>query len=274
MTTILLAPDRWTFGGLDLSSYAYLVRKVTGADDFPALRGEDPSFAGLPGRLSLGKLEDARRLALALYVFPKDASGALVEPTAVRQARANLDALYAILGKGGQQALVRVLPDATSRTAQAEVVAVSDFSDEASGLVLGLVADFWLADPYFYGADVTDERAIPSSPTAFTLTNPGTVRGHRVRITFTGPITNPRVTQVTTGIWVQYTGAVLSGDNLVIDCEAFTALNDGVNAIGAITHSGAYEFFRVEAGANALSVTGSAMDGNTRLETTIRPAYR
>jgi hypothetical protein len=273
MTTILLAPDRWTFGGLNLSTYAYLVRKVDGADEFPALRGEDPPFAGLPGRLSLGKLDDARRLALALYVFPMDAAGALVEPTAVRQARVNLDALYAILGHGGQQALVRILPDASSRTAQAEVVAVSDFTDEVSGLVLGLVADFYLADPYFYGADVVDERTIPATSTPVTFTHPGNVRGHRVLFDFLGPITNPRVTH-TTGIWVQYTGAVAGTKHLVIDCEAFTALKDGANVIGSITHSGAFEFFRVEPGANVLSVTGSAMDGNTRLQTTIRPGYR
>jgi phage-related protein len=275
MTTIQYAPDRWAFGGQDFSNYAYAVRKVTGADEFPKLRGEDPPFAGLPGRLSLGKLDDARRLALALYVFPMNAAGALVEPTAVRQARANLEALYAILGKGGQQALVRILPDASTRTAQAEVMAVDDFTDEVSGLVLGIVADFFLADPYFYGADVVDtSRAIPSSPTTFSLTNPGNVRTHRVQLDFLGPITNPRMTQSTTGIYVQFTGAVASTKHLIVDSEAFTALNDAANVIGSISHAGAFEFFRVEPGANALSVTGSGLSAATRLDTTFRPAYR
>ena len=119
MTTLLFAPDRWTFGGTDLSTYAALVTQVTGADEFPELRGEDAPFTGLPGRRPMGKVADSKLIALALFVNSLDASGALAESTNRKQARKNLEALYTVFGKRSQQALVRYLPDATNRTAQA-----------------------------------------------------------------------------------------------------------------------------------------------------------
>lgn len=271
MTTLAISADRWTFGGLDLSSYAYLVSVVTGADEFPTLRGEDAPFTGLPGRRPMGKLADARRLALMLWVAPLTAAGTLVEPTNRRQARANLDALYAVLGKRAQQALVRTLPDASSRTGMAEVVDVSGFTDPVSGELFGLVVDFTLADPYLYGTDVIVTGAIPTSPTDLAISHPGTVRGGKIVLDFTGPIANPRVTNVGNGQYVEALVTVAAGKHLVIDVAAFTATNDGANAIGSIRHSGAYRFLELDPGAQTLRVTATTPGGS--LSVTFSPPY-
>ncbi len=271
MTTLAISADRWAFGGLDLSSYAYLVRDVTGADEFPKLRGEDAPFTGLPGRRPMAKLADAKRLALGLWVNPLSAAGTLVEPTNRRQARKNLDELYAVLGKRAQQALVRTLPDASSRTAMAEVVDVGSFTDPVSGELFGLVVDFALADPYLYGADVVVTGATPASPTDLAITHPGTVRGGKLLLDFAGPSANPRVTNLGNGQYVEALVTIASTKHLVIDTTAFTALNDGANAIGSIRHSGAYRFLEVDPGTQTLRVTATTPGGS--LSVTFQPPY-
>ena len=271
MTTLAIAADRWTFGGLDLSSYAYLVREVSGADEFPNLRGEDAPFTGLPGRRPMGKLADARRLALGLWVNPLSSGGTLVEPTNRRQARRNLDELYAILGRRAQQALVRTLPDASARTAMAEVVDVSGFSDPLSGELFGLVVDFALADPYLYGANVVVSGATPASPTDLAITHPGTVRGGRLVLDFTGPIANPRVTNLGNGQYVEALVTVAAAKHLVVDGAAFTALNDSANAIGSIRHSGAIRFLELDPGTQMLRVTATTPGGS--FSVTFSPPY-
>ena len=271
MTTLAIAADSWTFGGLDLSSYAYLVRDVTSADEFPKLRGDDAPFTGLPGRRPMGKLADARRLALGLWVYPLMADGTLVEPTNRRQARKNLDQLYTVLGKRAQQALVRTLPDASSRTARAEVVDVSAFTDPVSSELFGLVVDFALADPYLYGPDVVVTGATPASPTDLSITHPGTVRGGKLLLDFTGPIVSPRVTNVGNGQYVEALVTVAAATHLLIDVAAFTATNSGANAIGAIRHSGAFRFLEIDPGAQTLRVTATTPGGS--LSVTFSPPY-
>lgn len=268
--THLALPEQWRFRGVDLSTWAYMVRSVDGVDEFPALRGENVLVPAIAGRRYAAKVDDQRRLALALWVQPVDAAGVLIEPTNARQARANLDALYAVLGLRSQGDLVRVMPDASERTASAEVVAVNDIEDEFGHEGIGLVADFLLPDPYFYGAGVTEMQAIAASPTDMTITNAGSAATNRLVLTFTGPITNPRLANRTLdaagGFYVEALVSVAAGTDLVIDCGAWTAANDGVNAIGSVRHSGAFEFFRLVPGANDLRITADTPGGSLSVD--------
>ena len=268
--THLPMPEAWRFKSVDLSTYATLVRRVDGVDAFPDLRGENRVVPSITGRRHAGKQHDQRRLTLALWVNSLDAGGTLTEPTNARQARANLDALYALFGDRVAGALVRVMPDGSERTAIAEVVAVGDIEDEFGHEGYGIVADFLLADPAFYGGGSYATQAIAASPTNFSVTNAGSLATHRPIITFTGPISNPRLINLTldsgAAFYVECLVTVASAALLVIDCGAWTALNDGVNAIGSIRHSGAFEFFRLVPGANSLRVTATTPGGSVRLD--------
>ena len=271
MTTIAVAPDRWTFDGTDLSSYATMVRSIAGAEDLPDLRGDNVAVPNLPGRRWASKLPDARRFALALHVTPMNASGGLTEATQARQAQANIDALRTLFSKPGRRSLVHVLPDGSNRTAQAEAVGFA-VNPEAGRHAWSCVVDFLLADPHFYGANVVDTaRSIAASPTAFAFVNPGSDRTNGIVLDFTGPIANPRVTNGTNGIYVECLVTVGAGLHLVIDCAKFTALNDGVQAIGSIRHSGDFRWLILEPGSNALSVTATSPGGT--LTTTATAPY-
>ena len=89
---------------------------------------------------------------------------------------------------------------------------------------------------------------------------------HRLVLTFTGPIANPKLINLTIDggamFYVETLVTVASGKLLVIDCSAFTAANDGVNAIGSVRHSGAFEFFRLQPGVNSLRVTSTSPGGS------------
>jgi hypothetical protein len=266
--THLDLPEAWRFRGTDLSTYAVLVRRADGVDEFPEVRGDNIVVPSTPGRRWARKRHDQKRVALALWVNSLTAAGAGPGggTTNATLARQNLDALYALFATNTPGALVRVMPDGTERTAQAEVVAVGNIEDEAGHEAVGVVVDFELADPYFYGAALAPSQATPTTPTNFNVTHPGTVATHRQVLTFTGPISNPRLLNLTidpTGSYfVEALVTVAPATTLVIDCARFTALNNGVNAIGSLRHSGGFEFFRLEPGVNSLRVTATAAGGS------------
>lgn len=272
MTTLAIAADRWTYGGTDLSTYATLVRTLESVEDFGNLRGDDISVPNLPGRRWKPKLPDSRRLGLGLLITDMNAAGGLTEPTGSEQAQANLDALRTLFARPGQYPLVHHLPDGSTRTAQAEVIGFTATDQRGRREGFLAVVDFSLADPYFYGPDLTDlARSTASSPTAFNLVLPGTVRSSGVLLEYTGPISNPRLTNTLNGIYVECLVTVAPATVLTIDCANMTADNDGVNAIGSIRHSGDFRWMIVEPGTNPMEVTSTSPGGS--LDTTVVVPY-
>lgn len=86
----------------------------------------------------------------------------------------------------------------------------------------------------------------------------GDVATRRVTLTFSGS-TNQRLTNNTTGEWVQIVGN--AGTPTVVDCEAFTATRSGISKAGEITHNSALgdEWFSLKAGTNSLTLTGGGL---------------
>lgn len=274
MTTIAL-PERWTFRGVDLSTYARVIRRVE-ADNLPPLRGDNIVVPAVTGERWARKRAGARRTGLALYVLGQDDAGVVTEPTALRQARANLDALYAVLGLRTTGSLVRIMPDGSTRTAAAEVVGIEVADNPVGGEALGIVVDFELADPWFYGATVVSgPQAIAASPTNFAIAYAGTVESHRLLLDFLGPIANPRLANLSVdaggAYYVECLVTVAAGEHLLIDTGLWTAYNDVDLAIGSIRHSGGFEFMKLLPGSNNLRVTATSPGGS--LTTTFAPAY-
>lgn len=267
--TTLATSEKWTFAGVDLSSYATLVASVAGADEMPPLRGDDAAKTGLTGRQYLAKLLDYRRVTLVLFVSSLSASG--VDGGAA-QARTNLDALYAVLAPRAQAALVRTMPDASTRQAQAECVAVNNFQDPVAHHAFILSAEFRLTDPWWYGASTTGpgSTSINANPKDITFVNPGSARNHRLLIDITGSITNPRVTNQTTGAFVQFTGTVGASKHLLIDPYAFTITNDGADVIGSLSHGPTVPWLDIVPGSQVFRVTGGTTGS---IVITAWPAY-
>lgn len=267
--------DRWSFRYHPLNRPGVLfVRQMTGESSLPPLRGTDYTTMGVPGQLFVSKLADKRRTGLEIVLQDTLGRGLM---------GGLLDELAGIFANRAQGPLQHFYPDGTIRTAQAEVAAwqpvdISTGTGQGGvGTLYAGVADFELADPYFYGPAVAVSGLIPASPTTLNVTDPGTVRGPAQQGTLTldllGPISNPQIVNAANGLSVQCLVTVAAGTHLIIDCVAFTALNDGVNAIANIRHSGALEFMVLEPGPNALAVTGTGVSGATSLTVTFTPAY-
>jgi hypothetical protein len=205
----------------------------------------------VPGQLFVPKIADSRRIALA--ILATDTRSAAVSTY--------LDTLARLFSPRTQGDLVLTHPDGTTRTAKAEAIAWTPGDLTMIHAIYAGVVDFHLADPYFYGAEVDNTQAFTATPTAMTVTNSGTAEGPGPQgqlildYVGTGTIVNPRFTNSTTGAWVEVDVTVAAGKHLIVDCVAITALNDGVNVIGNVTHSGQLQLMSLVPGANTIAVT-------------------
>jgi hypothetical protein len=261
--------NRWSFRGALLNRPQLRVRQMTGAHALPPSRGQDFLTMGSTGQLWVRKIADSRRVGLELLLTDEGWAGMI--PSL-------LDELGGLFADRSQGALVHYHPDGSIRTAQAEVVdwQPADSSARVGALYVG-VADFLLSDPWFYAPAVAVTAAIPSSPTTLALTNPGTAypcgpQG-QLLIDYTGPIANPVLTNNSNGVSVTCNVTVAAGTHLLIDAVAYTALNNGVNAIASVLHSGAPAFMVLQPGANSLTVTGTGTAGATACTVTFTPPY-
>lgn len=272
--SVLALPDRWRYDGVDLATYAVTVRQIESAEDGPPLRGEDILVPNLPGRVHAPKAPDARRLGLVCFIGGANATGGL-DPglDELRQAQKNLDALRELASRAGLRPLTHILPDGSERTAQAECVAFREATILAARAAFAAVLDFSLPDPWFYGPPVVVTGTIGASPTDLAIAHPGTAAGHRVTIDVTGPITNPRITVLATGVWLEVLVTVPTGQHLVVDGAAFTALLGTTSVIGSVRHSGSALWLPIPPGPQTLRVTGSDLGSGTAVSITFQPPY-
>lgn len=270
--TDLDATLKITVDGTKLYTLAYAPADGSTIDILPDFRGEDSPLPGVHGRQYLDKLRDGRMWQMPLYVLPDDASGTQTG-TADQQVRTNLDALLALLGASGQRLVQRVMPNGDTRWCYAET-SVEQVNDVAGdGGLVTLIATFDMADPLWYGTAVVDTaRSFASSPTSFSMSVPGTARTRRVAFNVVGPNTGVRITNNTTGEFVEYTAGVLaSAKHLILDAYEWTAENDGTDVQAALTHGIHVAFMEADPGSNSFTVTASSAGGT--ITTTITPAY-
>jgi hypothetical protein len=275
MTTIAHEGERHLVDGLELTTYRYQVRAVAGLDSHPDVRGSDIEIPNLPGRRPLPRVDDTRLLAYALWITDTDADGnlAATEPARDAQYRANLELLHARLGiRHRLVTLQRILGDGRTLTATGWSLGLEELEHPVRKELKGATARIQLPDPYFYGTTLTEAAlAIAASPTDWAWVHPGTARGHRARFEITGPASNPRITNQTTGYYVEALVTLGAGEKLTIDGEAFTADVDGANAIGAVRHSGGFAWMAIDPGSNAMRLTSGATGGT--LTATFEPPY-
>lgn len=89
-----------------------------------------------------------------------------------------------------------------------------------------------------------------------TVINRGTAPVSPV-ITISGPISNPSIANVTTGQTLGLTLALTDGQAVVVDCERFTAKRAGVSVLSSLNDAFLTGGFRLEPGANQITIGGS-----------------
>ena len=116
-------------------------------------------------------------------------------------------------------------------------------------------------------------KTATGAPVTLTVTNSGTALAEGIALDLLGPIYNPIITNTTNGTALMFVGTVAAGTHLLIDTGVYTCTNNGANAIGSLTHSGAAPFLTLSPGVNVLSVAGASCTGATLLTVSFHPPY-
>jgi len=270
------AKELWSFNSVSLNTLAWSVAtEVSKGIGVPAKRGSNLKVPYAYGERYRAKMFDPRVISLPMAMRGVDKTTGLIPPgkTEKDQLFENIDYLSGVFTTRTQAALRRTWPDGTTiREAQAEVISELDIPPTVP-LLTKFVVDFYLADPFFYGLTQKDEpTAIGATPKTWTHTNPGTAPAVKMTITLTGPLSAPKLENLSNGVWLQYNGAIGAGESVVINTAAFTMTKGATNMISALRHQGSPLWMILERGSNSMKVTcDAAPSGSVRMQ--YYPAY-
>lgn len=141
--------------------------------------------------------------------------------------------------------------------------------------------DFNLADPFFYGAQ--EAYTLPYN-TVFGINNlgdsvvgfgqPSGLGGVPFTVRLTGPLTNPTLTNSTTGVSVTVSYTITAGRYCTLDIPNYTAYDDlGGNHLGVVSHAGARPWMILAEGNNSLKLTSTNVADSGSATVTYRPGY-
>ena len=255
----------WTYNGIDLINKAWVVEEIDGFG-IPGLKGKNTNLAGADGERWVKKMFESRRMPFKMRVIGVNPLTGEIDSTARAHLEANIDYLIGLLSTRKLNQLIRTMSDMSKRIAQAEVAGEIFFAGGDMTNYADFVVEFNLPDPHFY-AETQRTIALPAGTKV--VANPGTAESERFDITLTGPLTNPKITNTTNGVWLQLGGELTDGQTAIINTYDFTVTIGGVSVLSALTHGQDYRWLVLESGNNTLKLEGGA--GSAELK--YYPAY-
>lgn len=175
------------------------------------------------------KPDDDGSMVWPMWVIGCDDNGAIPSGTDRTQFMARVDELTRIFNKPHALLDIRhTLADSSVRQCFAECTSVLNFTTQGYS-PLGKV-QVTLDIPSGYWQDVSDTVMAKDTNTATNRTfasTGATAPLDDALYTITGPVTNPRITDVIGGGYVQYNGTVASGQTLIINANTFTVTATG-----------------------------------------------
>lgn len=277
-----LTTEYWELDGSSLNVPGWNLSTLGGRFRVPPLRGEDATFAFVPGEQHGTYVPGSQVLTFNMYLLGVDrATGALN----VDQQRAwndNWKYLQNLFWTPKREFTITrrlLLTDTTTSTGVIQATTAKGFY--VSGLEPAMTGrtratftvDVKLADPFFWST--TDIEATINVGTPVTVANPGDFdAGHKnCTVEFHGPLTNPKLTNATPDpdVWVRYGAGISSGQSLTLNIEAFSATASApeigipeysLTRTGYISHSGAYNWMGLAKGNNTLTLTADSGAGH------------
>lgn len=266
--------------GVRLDTYAYGVESISGRVGMPAKVGDNVKVPGRHGAIYVpNKPFDQADVVLGMWVQGADANGA-VTTSAMAHFRANLDALYLIFGKTSGLLDVRQTWPTGDRQCYAECLVALDpsvFGVQPAGrfnVALNLPSPFWQD---VSTSDYTSGSALASGVTLTMAAYDGaTAPMEDFVFAVRGPATNPRLTDVATGAWVQYNGTIATGTDWQVDSGNWTSKTGsniglgagGTSVLGTTGYGGAGPRFLTlspRSGGPQVTLTGTAFGSATQV---------
>lgn len=164
-----------------------------------------------------------------------------------------------------------------------KVLYVDIREDTRKGLVQPFRLICKIKDPTIFGVTVKTADTGASDPTASTGTailpfefpiifgastysvssnaqNDGDLPSYPIQITIAGPVNSPRLTNVTTGEYIEVTTNLASSSNILsinYDKDTLVVEKDGNSVLSSVTAGSTY--FKLQSGGNEINLTGSSI---------------
>lgn len=270
----------WSIDGVSLQTYGWNI--TTSGGDLaspPPLRGEDVVIPYVPGALIQPRIPDSRTISFNMWVQGSDSNGKVPTNASMRaEFEKNLKMLRDLFWNGGKSVTLtkrwREYGSSTVITASAKAIFEGGFAPSMTGsLRATFTVDMRLPDPFFYGAEETINLS-GASPTSTTVVIKGDYETTDIVITLNGSRYTPRLT--VGSAWVQVDRDITSGNSIVLDVDAWTAIQNpegsSTNVIRYVTYSGNLKWFSLSPGSRTITLSNSS-SGTTTSTIKYRPKY-
>ena len=255
--------ETYKVNGVDVAELLTRVQLLDGWRAAPPLRQSD---FPVPGRIG--------DVPANPWPGPRAASvGGLISAATRDACLAKISRFMRVVFNAGQlMTLSRTAVDSTGALVACETTA--RYADglgryeHVSPTIARIAAELTILESYWYAANTVDSGV--KTGTTFSIDAPGDVATHKVVVRFTGSATTQRLTNTTTGDWVEY-GASSTAAAVVLDVDAFTAVQGATNRIQYVSSgdsNSSYYWMTIAPGINTFTLTGG---GSVQL--TYRAAY-
>jgi hypothetical protein len=275
----------WDVEGQSLQTYAFNIT-TWGADRQapPPLRGSDIIIPGAAGRVATSRQVDSRVITLAMWVQGSDENGnAPTSGSGRAQFERNWTMLRNLLWRRGR---IFTLTKRFRVNGVGPLITASARARYAGGLAPAMggtrraafTVDLELADPYFYGAEVTIP-AFSSVSSQQTVNILGDDRTHAITVDISGARVNSKV-KVTTPdadvISMNLSYSLGGSDKASLDVAKFVSRitpgsGSAFPAGGYVTHAGDPFWLALDPGSNKLEVSSTSGAGSIVIK--YKPVY-
>lgn len=279
-----------------LDNHAYDIETKNGVHFIPGMVGASPAVPGRSGQIYVpGKRRGPGAIYLSMSVQETNTAG--VAPADGYQGwKANLDALFKLFDTTMAQIAVREYTDvvplgqtnlSTYNYIEALCSVEMAIAPEIQGRYFGRFTVECIINDGCWREKT--EQTIIAGTAAGTLNLTG-LAGSTAHIEdaifcIDGPVTNPRLTDPSTGHYIQYTGTIANGTQWVIDCGLWKSVTGtgldfnvaaGTNATALTTAVGLFSprlYGISNADTPATTFSGSSMGANTRVRVKARRKF-
>lgn len=216
-----------TVNGTRLDTWAYNIKVKNGIVSVPSLRGDNLMVPGNHGQSwTPNKRSDPGSILLSMWVSDKTVDDVSVGTDPYLNWRTNLDTLLRLFNS--RYALLDVrhtIGSGVIRQAMCEVKAISD--PEMRGDTYGeLKVSLDIPGSFWQDVTALDFNFGPTAATIathnLTVFQDATAPMEELQFVVDGQVINPRLTDLTTGHYVQYNGTVAAGQQWAVDTTTWS----------------------------------------------------
>lgn len=260
----------WSVNGVSLQTLGFNISTKGGIEP-PPLRGDDDKIPYRVGQVLNERIPDSRTLPIKMWAIGLSEDGTVGAFGPRAEYEKNYRKIRDLIWNQGRPIqLTKRWMDYGSgvvKFATATAVYSGGLGESMTGPARATFGfDLWLADPFFYGDwETVNFTAVSSSTQTPTILGdyPSTIATLQIN----GARTNPRLTNVTEGHYVNLATTIAAATNVILDIDQWTATRSvaPVEAIGGVTHFGHKHWLSLRPGPQQLTLSSSAGAGSAVL---------